>query len=188
MQPAHRSIRHTFRPLVAAGSALLLGAPTLGAQAGNCATVKAVMARMLSIPYHAYLLDSARTDAALHGGKPTTSEVISAGGSMYVLSRGKWRKSPVSLADMKKAQDTTMMATETCMHLRDENLNGEAATVWRTHMSNEMATFDTDVWISKSRGLVLMANSVTNVGGVLGKSRSIARYDYTNVRPPAGAP
>lgn len=179
---------HPFpvRLLGAAIIALLLARPSIGAQASNCAAVKAAMVKMLETPYHAYLLDSANTDAVLHGGKPTNGEVISAGGSMYVLHKGKWFKSPVSMAEMKQAQDTTSEAKKTCSHVRDERVNGEAASVWRTHVVNDMGTIDTDMWISKSRGVVLESSSLTDVGGKLGKSRSIARYDYANVRPPAG--
>jgi hypothetical protein len=185
-----KRIRHftkpSLRPVTLLGalvSAGLLAAPAIHAQTTNCATVKAAANKMFDTPYHAYLLDSANTDAALHGGKPTSSEVIAAGGSMYVLHKGKWLKSPVSLADMKNSQDTT--AKITCTHLRDESVNGEAATVWHTHMVNEVATYDSDMWISKSRGVLLQGNSSTDVGGPLGKSRVIARYDYANVRPPA---
>lgn len=42
------------------------------------------------------------------------------------------------------------------------------------------------MWISKSRGVVLKANSLMDVGGSTGKHPTMARYDYTNVRPPAG--
>jgi hypothetical protein len=187
MKRMHYFTKSSLRPLtlwgVAVGAALV-AAPAIHAQATNCATVKAAANKMFDTPYHAYLLDSANTDAALHGGKPTSSEVIAAGGSMFVLHKGKWIKSPVSLADMKKSQDTT--AKTTCTHLRDESMNGEAAAVWHTHMVNEIATYDTDMWISKSRGVLLKGNSVTDVGGPMGKSRVIARYDYANVRPPAG--
>ena len=106
---------------------------------------------------------------------------------MYVLNRGKWVKSPVSLADLKKDQDPDSTKA-TCSHLRDESVNGEAAAVWRQHIVNEMGTIDTDMWISKSRGVVLKSISTTDVGGAMGKSRSYGRYDYTNVRPPAGVP
>ena len=144
---------------------------------------------MRDLPYHAYMIDSAKTDAVLNHGKPRLGEVISAGGQMYVLSRGKWVRSPVSIAELKKErQDNPDSTKVTCSHLRDESVNGEAAAVWRSHTVNAMATIDADLWISKSRGVVLKSNSLTDVGGPLGKSRSIAPYDYTNVRPPAGVP
>lgn len=142
---------------------------------------------MLSVPYHVYLVDSGGPQAALNGGKPSAGEVISAGGSMYVLHRGKWLKSPVSIADMKAAQDKADSTKTTCSHLGDESVNGEAATVWRTHTVNEMATIDTEMWISKRSGLLLKSTSVTDIGGgPIGKTRHTGRYDYTNVRVPAG--
>jgi hypothetical protein len=142
---------------------------------------------MRDVPYHMYMIDSANTDAVLHGGKPRAGEAISAGGEMYVLSRGKWVKSPVSMAELRKMQEDNPDSTKaTCSHLRDESVNGEPAAVWRSHIVNEAGTIDTDMWISKSRGVVLKANSLTDVGGSMGKSRSVSRYEYSNVRPPAG--
>lgn len=44
------------------------------------------------------------------------------------------------------------------------------------------------MWISKSRGVVLKSIRSADVGGAMGKSRSYGRYDYTNVRAPAGVP
>ena len=83
------------------------------------------------------MIDSAKTDAALHGGKPTVGEVISAG-EMYALARGKWVKSPVSIAELKKDhQDNSDSTKATCSHLRDESVNGEPAAVWRSHIVNE---------------------------------------------------
>lgn len=189
MTLTHQSKRSRLLLFGSAVSAVLLAAPATRAQATSCAALKAISAKMFDIPYHVYMIDSANTDAALHGGKPTVGEVISAGGHMYVLNKGKWIKSPVSLAEMKKDQQSNDDSTKaTCSHLRDESVNGEAAAVWRSHVVNEMATIDTDMWISKSRGVLLKSTSVTDVGGPMGKSSVSSRYDYTNVRPPAGVP
>jgi hypothetical protein len=189
MKLTRQSKQSCLRILETAGIAVLLATAPIRAQGSNCATEFAASAKMLDVPYHMYMIDSAKTDAALHGGKPTVGEVISAGGEMYVLARGKWVKSPVSIAELKKDhQDNSDSTKATCSHLRDESVNGEPAAVWRSHIVNAMATIDSDVWISKSRGVVLKSNSLTDVGGPLGKSRSIARYEYTNVRPPAGVP
>ena len=179
--------RSHLRLLGIAAGAVLLATPTIRAQATNCATVRAVGMKMLSVPYHLYLVDSGGAQAALNGGKPTVGEVISAGGSMYVLSHGKWVKSPVSLAEMKAQQNNADSMKTTCTHLRDESVNGEPAAVWRSHTVNEVATIDTDMWISKRSGLLLKSTSITDVGGgPMGKTRHTGRYDYTNVRVPAG--
>lgn len=112
-------------------------------------------------------------------------ESIAAGGAMYVLSHGKWIKRPVSLAEMNAERDEHDWTKDTCTHLRDESVNGEAASDWRTHVVTEVSTVDTDMWISKSRGLVLKANSVMDVG-TGDKNHTSARYDYSNVKAPAG--
>jgi hypothetical protein len=188
MTLTHQSKRSRLLLFGSAVSAVLLAAPATRAQATSCAALKAKSAKMFDIPYHMYMIDSGAANA-LNGGKPTTGEVISAGGQMYVLHKGKWMKSPVSIAEMKKDQQSNDDSTKaTCSHLRDESVNGEAAAVWRSHIVNEMATIDTDMWISKTRGVLLKSSSVTDVGGPMGKSRTDARYDYTNVRPPAGVP
>ncbi len=113
---------------------------------------------------------------------------------MYALARGKWVKSPVSIAELKKDhQDNSDSTKATCSHLRDESVNGEPAAVWRSHIVNEMATIDSDMWISKSRGVVLKSNSLTDVGGPMGKSRSICalrvyQRPAASRRPMSGGP
>lgn len=187
MHRTRQTTRIRLRLLGIAAGALLLATPTIRAQATNCATVRAVGMKMLSVPYHLYLVDSGGAQAALNGGKPTVGEVISAGGSMYVLSHGKWLKSPVSLADLKAQQNKADSMKTTCTHLRDESVNGEPASVWRSHTVNEMATIDTDMWISKRSGLAIKSTSITDIGGgPMGKTRTTGRYEYTNVRVPAG--
>ncbi len=159
MKLTGRQRRSRLRLLTAAGAATLFATAPIRAQGSDCATVSAASSKkMRDVPYHMYMIDSANTDAVLHGGKPTAGEAISARREMYVLSRGKWVKSPVSMAELKKMQRDNPDSTKaTCSHLRDESVNGEPATVWRSHVVNEAGTIDTDMWISKSRGVVLKA-------------------------------
>lgn len=176
--------RNLLRLGIAAG-AVLIATPPSRAQGSSCATVHAVSLQMETTPYHIYFVDSTKAVEAESGGKPMVGESIAAGGAMYVLSHGKWIKSPVSLAEMNAERDKHDWTKDTCTHLRDESVNGEAASVWRTHVVTEVSTVDTDMWISKSRGLVLKANSVMDVG-TGDKHHTSARYDYSNVKPPAG--
>ena len=180
----NRTSQFTQRSLLLAG-AVLLASPQIRAQASNCATVRAASLRMDTTPYHLYFVDSAKAVEAENGGKPKTGESISVGGTMYFLSHGKWVKSPVNMAAMKAERDKHDWTKDTCTHLRDESVNGEAASVWRTHVVTEMSAVDTDMWISKSRGLVLKANSVMDLGAGQ-KNHSSARYDYSNVKAPTG--
>lgn len=184
----NRTSRFTQGSLLVVGVAagvVLLASPPIRAQASNCATVHAASVKMETTAYHMYFVDSAKAVEAENGGKPTTGESISVGGTMYFLNHGKWVKSPVSLAEMNAERDKHDWKKDTCTHLRDESVNGEAAAVWRTHVVTEMSAVDTDMWISKSRGLVLKANSVMDLGAGP-KSHTSARYDYTNVRAPTG--
>jgi len=180
----NRTSQFTQRSLLLAG-AVLLASPQIRAQASTCATVHAASLKMETTPYHMYFVDSANAVEAENGGKPETGESISVGGTMYLLSHGKWVKSPLNMAAIKAERDKHDWTKDTCTHLRDESVNGEAASVWRTHVVTEMSAVDTDMWISKSRGLVLKANSVMDLGAGQ-KNHSSARYDYSNVKAPAG--
>jgi len=183
--------RIRLRILVSASVAALCAAAPIRAQSQTtgCSQVLSATFKSFDVPFHMYMVDSAQTDASAHGGKPTVMEEISTGGVMYVMSGGKWIKSPVSMAELKKMKhDNTDSTKITCTHLRDESVNGEPAAVWRGHATTEFGPMDTDVWISKGRGLPLKSESHVDVGGAMGKSHTVARYDYTNVRPPAGVP
>ena len=185
MNRTPQSSRRNLRLLGIAAGAVLLATPATRAQGASCSTVHAVSHKMEITPYHMYFVDSAKAVEAENGGKPMVGESIAVGGAMYLLNHGKWIKSPVSLADMNAERDKHDWTKDTCTHLRDESVNGEAASVWRSHVVTEMSTVDNDMWISKSRGLVLKATSVLDAGAGE-KSHSSARYDYTNVRAPAG--
>jgi hypothetical protein len=159
----------------------------LRAQGPECAASFAATSKLYDKPFHAYTIDSAQTDARLHGGRPSVSESIWTGTVDYVMYRGKWMKSPIDMAEIRKTSKLAATKVKaTCSHLRDESVNGEPATVWRIHSVSELDTSDTDLWISRSSGLLLKSDAHQDVGGALGKSHIVARYDYTNVRPPAG--
>lgn len=188
-----RLINHRARidaRLVAAAVALgLCVAAPLRGQRAECAASFAAMSKLYDKPFHLYMIDSAQTDARLHAGQPTISESIWTGNVIYVMVRGKWRKSPIDIAELRKDRtDPSSKANATCSHLRDESVNGEPAAVWRIYSVSELDTNDTEVWISKNSGLVLKSDVHQDVGGALGKSHVVSRYEYTNVRPPVGVP
>lgn len=177
--------------LVAIAAFATMGASTpLAAQSSQCATVYGAMTKIFEVPFHLYMVDSAGTDAQLHGGKPTVSEEIFSGGVVYVMVHGKWRKSPMDVAEMRKDwADGAKKLTDlkaTCTHLRDESVNGESTSVWHVKSETEDGASDTNEWVSKSRNLVLRAEMHTDVGGALGNSHTIMNYDYANVHAPAG--
>ena len=182
----HRARIHASVVAAAIAFALCVGAP-LRAQSAACTSSFAASSKLYDKPFHLYTIDSAQTDARLQGGRPTVSEAIWTGTVDYVLVEGKWMKSPIDIATAQKAaKEARAKAKATCSHLRDEGVNGEPAAVWRIHSASEVGVSDTDIWISRSSGLPLKSDVHQDVGGALGKSHIVSRYDYTNVRPPAG--
>jgi hypothetical protein len=159
----------------------------LVAQSPQCAIAYGAMTKIFEVPFHLYMVDSAGTDARLHDGKPTVSEEIFSGGVVYVRSRGKWVKSPVDIVEMRKDGANKLADSKaTCTHARDESVNGEGASVWSVHSETEDGASDSNVWVSKSRNVVLRSEVRIDVGGALGKSHMTMNYVYANVHAPVG--
>jgi hypothetical protein len=187
MKIVSRHTRIDVRLIAASIAAVVcLGTP-LSAQGPACVPSLTASSKVYDKPFHAYIIDSAQTDARLHGGRPTVSEMIYTGGFTYVMAHGKWMKSAADVPAMQKAlKEAALKVKATCSHLRDESVNGEPAAVWRIHSVSEYDTSDSDLWLSSSSGMLLKSDSHLDVHGSLGKSHIISRYEYTNVRPPAG--
>lgn len=134
-------------------------------------------------PNHAYL-----TDGPAGRSGQTTSEVISAGGAMYVLNRGSWRRSPLTpqaaLAQLKQNLTTTKQYS--CRQVGDEAVDGVPAAVYVAHSETEDLKVDARTWVARDTGLVLRTEEDLDTGN--GEKRHISiRYEYANVRVPAGA-
>jgi|SRR5581483_5048240 len=151
----------------------------------SCKPLAEISNKPLTIPTHIY---STQT-AAFTGGKPRNSEVIYLIDKAYVQVNGQWRVSPMSpkmLLEEKKNTKPDPDVHSTCRVLRDEVIDGEAATVYSEHTETRDEKIDSQIWISKSRGLPLKMENSMDVGGAAGKSHTVSRYEYTNVRAPEG--
>jgi hypothetical protein len=71
-----------------------------------------------------------------------------------------------------------------CHFVRDEAVNGEGAALYSTHEESEHGKSDNQIWVSKSKGLILRQETDLDTGGVNGKSHSSFRYEYSNVQAP----
>lgn len=175
---------------IAALAAALGATAPLGAQTAlspQCAQPYGAMSKMFVAPFHLYMVDSAGTDAGLHGGKPTVSEEVFINNTVYVMVEGKWVKSPIDIVEMRKdAMKNLDTSKTTCAHLRDESVGGESASVWSVRSETEDGNTDSIVWVSKGRNLILRTEMRIDVGGALGKSHMVMNYDYANVHAPAG--
>ncbi len=120
-------------------------------------------------------------DAASGGTRQ--NEMISIGGANYIKVHDKWTVSsmtPKMMAEQEK-ENIRDARVYHYQYERDENVNGEAAAVYKAHGENENGTSAAEIWISKSRGLPLRDKIDLN-----STSHVVVRFDYANVQAPAG--
>ncbi len=70
--------------------------------------------------------------------------------------------------------------THTCSYLRDETVDGQAASVYREQYQSKTGSTDAQIWISKSSGLVLREEQD---GNVTGKGKGHIAYRWTSAEP-----
>jgi hypothetical protein len=129
--------------------------------------------KVLDTPAHLYITMNM-------GGTPQTGESIYVAGTMYTKFGDKWSVSPVSLQEMKAmAQKNRQTNKTTCRYLKNEAVNGEVAAVYSMHDEGPKGKSDSQIWISKAKGLPL--RSEVDLGD---KNHVSTRYEYGNVKPP----
>jgi hypothetical protein len=147
-----------------------------------CKMLADANAKIYGIPTHIYTTET----ATYTGGKPKSNELIYLNNTTYIESNGRWsisKATPQRMAELHKtAEDKHPNAT--CRAVREESVNGEAATLYSMHDQNPDAKTDSEIWISKSRGVPLKLEMDMNVGGAGGKSHRTMRYEYMNVQAP----
>lgn len=151
----------------------------------TCKMLADANAKIYAIPTHIYTTET----ATYTGGKPKSNELIYLNNATYIESNGRWsisRATPQRMTELHKtAEDKHPNAT--CRAVREESVNGEAATLYSMHDQNPNAKTDSEIWISKSRGVPLKLEMDMDVGGAAGKSHRTMRYEYTNVQAPPAA-
>jgi len=175
-----RRNRRPVRGVVLALFAVFAGAarPARAAD-GGCTATFAASDKTRQSPAHVEVIRSAGK-----GEKPKRSEAIYAGGKIYVTINGQWKVSPISMADMQKQQEENRRNSKYgCRLLREESVDGEPASVFHVHSENEDVKSDGDVWVSRSRGLILREEIDMNTGDPSATHMSM-HYDYRNVQPP----
>lgn len=162
---------------LALGIALMSSIP-LAAQ--GCQPIIDAMNKIYSTPTHLYTTM----------GSGLKNELIYAGGIVYDNLHGKWARSTVTLQQVEKMEDENRRnSTYTCRYLRDESVNGDMAAVYSIHAERSLAEAnsgiksDGQIWISKTKGLVLRQEEDIDDGGGA-KMHHSTRCEYVNVRPP----
>jgi hypothetical protein len=145
-----------------------------------CQSVIAALEKNLTTPYQIYMT---HTNAALHNGKPVISETVFVGGVKYVMVNAKWTTIPVSTED-NKTIEAEIRKNSTCHYVRDESVNGESTTLFAMHTYTDDETSDNQIWISKSKGLILKQESDIEISSNFPKTHASARYEYSNVVAP----
>jgi hypothetical protein len=152
---------------------LLIGATPVAAQ-GDCRLVFEATSKVFDTPVHSYVTTS--TGGTTQPG----GEMIYLGGASYLKSGGKWSPGIVSIQEMKQLLQTNIHTNKTtCRYLKDEPVNGEMAGVYSVHEEAPRSTSDSQIWISKAKGLPL--RSELDLGP---KMHISTRYEYGNVKAP----
>lgn len=157
--------------------------PAAGADA--CSAVSDALMKLAQTPNHSFT----ESTGAIAGGQSRTSERIATATAAYIQVRGKWLESSLTPQQELQMQKDAMEEKKnaTCQHVRDETVDGEPAALYATHKQGDGGQSDSQIWISKKRGLPL--RQVTHVsvgGGKAGESQMTTRYVYDNVRAPDG--
>ena len=162
--------------------AAILLSPAARAQ-NECKIVHDAIDKLTTVPSHAY---ETETNPARPGSDASSVEMITTGGAIYITMKGKWKKSPLSAAAMHAQEEENWKTAKnvSCKYLRDESVNGQSAAVYKTHNEDEDTKEDGQVWVSKSKGLLLREEQDVDMGAEIGKQHNSARFEYGNVQPP----
>ena len=172
--------------LVAAAATLVVLAPAAARaqkDLASCQPLVDAMAKGATVPSHAYVTAT----TGLSRETPRSSELITTGGVSYVMTNGTWRRSPITPAALQRQARENLSDAKvlTCRHVRDDVVDGTAATVYRVHSVSEV-TEDGEIWIARGTGLMLRADLNVDTGdGAATASHIATRYVYTGVRAPA---
>ncbi|HLW79613.1 MAG TPA: hypothetical protein VKU44_08450 [Terriglobia bacterium] len=158
---------------------LLMGAAPLAAQA-ECKPIIDTSSKVFNTPTHMYITGNTN-------GLTLTTEMIYAAGGIYMKINGKWSaggttKDAEELVE-KNQQKNRQTSKATCRYLKDELVAGEMAALYSMH-DETSGKIDSQIWISKAKGLPLRQEDDIDLGAGKGKVHNSTRYEYGNVRPP----
>jgi hypothetical protein len=145
----------------------------------SCQPVFDALTKLATTPKHSY-------STHIANGKPVISESIYAQGKSFIRVDGKWMNSRMGPKEiLEQEAENRKNATTTCQVVRQESVNGQAATVYSLHSKSEDAIEDAQMWISKSTGLLLRQEIDLDAGeGGAAKNHLSTRYEYGNIQPP----
>jgi hypothetical protein len=181
---------HRTESMIRAGLIALLLATAAGQPAraatldATCKLVFDATTKQLMTPTHVVATEV----SILHNGKPTTLESIYTGGAIYIKVNGQWKRSPMTVQAMLKQEEENRRNAKsvTCRYLHDETVDGEGAAVYSMQSVTEDTKSGATLWLSKRSGLPLKSDIRIDMDDKTSNQHMTIRYDYANVRPPAG--
>jgi len=124
-------------------------------------------------------------ESAAAPGKALQSEMIRIGDTLYMQVRGQWTSRPYDgQKAVNDAQQATQKAEHTCIRVRSEAVDGQAAELYSVQSKTASGGTDSQIWISPATGLPLRQHTVMLEHGAT-KARHDVHFDYANVRAPA---
>jgi hypothetical protein len=160
---------------------LVMGQAVTARAADACQPVYNALTKLVTTPSHSYSTQI----APLVNGQQRKVETIYVQGKTYMLARGRWMVSPATPNDVLQQElENEKQGKSTCQFVRNESVDGEAAAVYSMRRETEIANENGLIWISKTRGLALKKDVDMEYGGKVGKMHLVARYEYSNVKPP----
>ena len=166
-----------------AATALIPLSPA-GAQDPLCKQLAETMLKQMARPFHAYSTEV----AGFNGNKPEQNEMISTGDVMYISVSGRWRRSPQTPQQMTAMMRETAsdLKYHSCRKVGSEVVAGVPTVHYHVDVKDPDSPSTTELWVA-ANGLPMKTETIMDVGGgATGHSKTSTRYEYTNIKAPAG--
>jgi hypothetical protein len=153
-----------------------------GADDAACQAVLQAAIKQAAVPVHQKIT----VESTAAPGKPMQSEMIRLGDTLYMQVGGRWTARHYDAAKSAgDARQAMKKAEHSCMRVRSEAVDGQPAELYSAQSKTATGSSDSQVWISTATGLPLRQSiSILEQGTI--KMKNEVRFDYANVRAPAG--
>jgi hypothetical protein len=152
------------------------------AQDPSCRQVFNGIKLQANTPNHQYItISGAEADSHVQ-----TNEMINTGRARFIRIDGQWQKSPQSPHEIMKIEEENFKKSKTvCRALREEVIDGTAATVYVEQSQTGPISSVGTIWIANRSGLPLREEVNTDSGtGPAGQRHLEIRIVYSDAQTP----
>ncbi len=172
--------RHPNQLFCALAASILTGvlvAPSAHADDASCKPVAAALLAQAGAAYR----------ASITFNNTSGVEEIYTKTAIYRGHGGHWTTIPATPQQREAANREVGASLSVCQSLREETVDGQAATVYAAHSqtATPASSGDMQLWIAASTGIPLKVDYDVRMSGKV--SHVSKHYTYDNVQPPAGA-